>query len=151
MTKKKITTINIDEDLIKRAKKEIPNVSIFFENCLKAYLDGDGDAKTIQDEIHLIKQARLNIHILTAKYEETQFNEGVDYKKQNNAWISVWGVYRATEQFNDEALERAGNLLNKSGSELKTILKTLKLYCSPDELRRCDDWDFAKKLYDKYK
>ena len=151
MTKKKITTINIDEELIKRAKKEIPNVSVFFEGCLKSYLDGDEDAKTIQDEINRIKQSRLNIHILTARNEEIEFNKTVDYKKQNTAWISVWGLYRATEQYNNEDLERAGSILNTSGDELKLIMDTLKLYCSPSELRGCDDWNFAKKTYESYK
>lgn len=149
--KKKNATFYIEETVLKQAKREIPNLSAFVENCFKTYLNitgGDNNVQSMQDELNNIKTARLNIHLLS----ESNFNgaevKEYDTKKQNNTWIKLWGNYRNTETIIDADILNAGDILGKSYSEIIDIMQDLLTYLPRTELAKCDDWQIALKEYE---
>lgn len=144
---KKITTISIDEDILKAGKKEIPNFSKFIENCIRAYLK-EYNVPDIENELNKIREASLNIYILTSKNKEQEFTVKRDKETENRAWIKVWGTYRSNETYNQSDLENAGKTLHMTGDSLLSLMNYLKTYCSNEDLRKCDDWDYAVKLHE---
>ena len=147
---KKVTTINIDSKVLSRAKREIPNISVFIEDCLKVYLDitdNDDNVSLMQDELNKIKDARLKLHLLS----EVQDNDGeiqlYDKDKINRAWSSIWREYRTHNHINNTNMQNACTILNRTENELKDIMDTLLYNTDSQELIQCDDWDYALKLY----
>ena len=151
---KKVTTINIDSKVLSRAKREIPNISVFIEDCLKVYLDitdNDDNVSLMQDELNKIKDARLKLHLLS----EVQDNDGeiqlYDKDKINRAWSSIWRTYRTHQYFNNINMQSACTILNRTENELKDIMDTLLYNTDSQELIQCDEWDYALKLYNDIK
>ena len=147
---KKVTTINIDSKVLSRAKREIPNISVFIEDCLKVYLnitDNDDNVSLMQDELNKIKDARLKLHLLS----EVQDNDGeiqlYDKDKINRAWSGIWREYRTHNHINNTNMQSACTILNRTENELKDIMDTLLYNTDSQELIQCDDWDYALKLY----
>lgn len=145
---KKVTTISIDEDLLRYAKKEIPNFSVFVENCIKAYLQ-EYNIFDIEQELEKIRQASLQIHILTSKKDETEFMVGRNKEAENKAWMNIWGLFRRNEIYDSKEVENAGLTLHLDAGSLIAMMEYLKLYAPAEELRKCDDWDYALILYEK--
>lgn len=147
---KKVTTINIDSKVLSRAKREIPNISVFIEDCLKVYLDindNDDNVSLMQDELNKIKDARLKLHLLS----EVQDNDGeiqlYDNDKINRAWSGIWREYRTHNHINNTNMQNSCTILNRTENELKDIMDTLLYNTDSQELIQCDDWDYALKLY----
>ena len=147
---KKVTTINIDSKVLSRAKREIPNISVFIEDCLKVYLDitdNDDNVSLMQDELNKIKDARLKLHLLS----EVQDNDGeiqlYDKDKINRAWSGIWREYRTHNHINNTNMQNSCTILNRTENELKDIMDTLLYNTDSQELIQCDDWDYALKLY----
>ena len=147
---KKVTTINIDSKVLSRAKREIPNTSVFIEDCLKVYLDitdNDDNVSLMQDELNKIKDARLKLHLLS----EVQDNDGeiqlYDKDKINRAWSGIWREYRTHNHINNTNMQNSCTILNRTENELKDIMDTLLYNTDSQELIQCDDWDYALKLY----
>lgn len=146
---KKVTTLNIDEFVLKKAKREIPNLSIFIEDCLKVYL-GIGDDNfclNIQDNLNTIKQARLNIHLASKSEFKQEEIKGYDDKKLDDAWVKIWSIYRNTEAIHMGALTEAEKVLGNT-FDLQDMMQTLLLYLPKHELSKCDSWGFAVKEYE---
>lgn len=146
---KKTTTIKLDEDVLQMAREDIPNLSNFIETCLRKYLglDEEFNIKQIQDEVNQIKNANLNIHLLSEKqYDDDLINE-IAEKKCNDAWIKIWGHYRSSGMYPPRAVLKASKILNVSNVELIQIMKTLKDNLTKEELLHTDDWFYCKGLY----
>lgn len=142
---RKTTTISIDEDILALAKREIPNVSIFVEDCLKAYLGFDNsNIRTVDENLQTIKQCLLSIHYATLKNDVEQVNKTYDTKQMNEAWIKVWGNYRNNHNIVSKDLNQASMVLGVSSLELKNLLATLDLELTRSELVKASNWEFAK-------
>lgn len=149
---KKVTTVNIDAEVLRLAKREIPNISVFIEDCLRAFLGLDDKNITgIQDELNRIKEARLRIHLLS---EEDDLNSSlekcIDKKKVNEAWIKVWGVYRTSEVIYPADLENASNIISVSSEDLKDFMSDLLLFVPKSDLSKCDDYFYACTVHKEY-
>ena len=143
---KKVTTISIDEDILIMAKKELPNLSIFVEDCLKAFLGfNKSELRTIDENLDVIKNAMLNIQIISAKDNEININNNFNTAEQNKAWSKIWRNYRNNINLNNDEWEEAGLILNTSVSDLKELVEVLEFTCNRDEILKCDEWAFAKK------
>lgn len=147
---KKVTTVYISSDILKKAKKEIPNISGFVEECLRVYMGiGDENITSIQDELNKIKDSQLKIHLLS----ENDFTEPVvkefDNRKCNEVWLRIWATYRNTEAIIDSDIHNASTVLNKSYDYLKNMMEDLLLYVPKSDLAKCDDWNTALKEYER--
>ena len=151
---KKVTTINIDSKVLSRAKREIPNISVFIEDCLKVYLnitDNDDNVSLMQDELNKIKDARLKLHLLSEVQDNDEEIQLYDKDKINHAWSSIWRTYRTHQYFNNINMQSACTILNRTENELKDIMDTLLYNTDSQELIQCDEWDYALKLYNDIK
>ena len=143
---KKVTTISIDENILRQAKKEIPNMSIFVEDCFKAYLGYDNTVvKSIDEHMQTIQKSLLDIHILTAKGDEINITETYNLKEQNRAWNLIFGKFRKNENITIDEFENASKILNIPIRDLKELLENIEFNVSSNDLIRCNDWEFAKK------
>ena len=144
---KKITTISIDEDVLKKAKKELPNFSIFVEECLKSYLGmGNLDLMTIDENRNIIKNAMLKIQILTAKNDGEIAVEHYDSKQQEEAWLKIFNLFRKHQE-NRSDVVNAGRVLNMDSTELYELFEVIESECDKRELVKCSDWGYVKNTY----
>ena len=144
---KKITTISIDEDVLKKAKKELPNFSIFVEECLKSYLGiGNLDLMTIDENRNIIKNAMLKIQILTAKNDGEIAVEHYDSKQQEEAWLKIFNLFRKHQE-NRSDVVNAGKILNMDSTELYELFEVIESECDKRELVKCSDWGYVKNTY----
>lgn len=151
---KKVTTINIDSKVLSRAKREIPNISVFIEDCLKVYLnitDNDDNVSLMQDELNKIKDARLKLHLLSEVQDNDEEIQLYDKDKINRAWSSIWREYRTHHYINNTNMQSACTILNRTENELTDIMDILLYNTDSQELILCDEWNYALKLYNDIK
>jgi hypothetical protein len=139
---KKITTISIDENVLKKAKKELPNLSIFVEDCLRAFFGlTDLNMVTIDDSRQIIRDNMLKIH-LASKINETETeNSRINISDCNNAWSKLWRKYRNGQEINRTDLTEADNILQVGVNELKNLMETLELTVDRVDMVKCDSWN----------
>lgn len=143
---KKITTISIDEKILVKAKKEIPNLSIFVEDCLKSYLGFDNtNIKGIDENMLVIKKALLDIHILSSKDDVENVEKVYNVQEQNRVWINLFGKFRNNEDISVDDFEKSSKILNVSVKDLKELLENIEFNFNGTDLIQCNDWCFAKK------
>ncbi len=140
---KKITTISIDEDILRLAKKELPNFSIFVEDCLKSYFGyNDHRIRTIDENLTVIKNAMLNIQLASVREAEIEINEAYTKAEQNKAWISVWGAYRNNQSINPNVWEESSKILGLSVRELQELVEKVEFEVNTVDLVKCNQWSF---------
>lgn len=151
---KKTTTIKIEEELLNRAKAEIPNLSAFVSICLEKYL-GVGDAEfpisDIQDELNNMKESNLNIHLLTEKDYSKDVTDEMIISKNNKVWLNVWSHYRNSKTVYEPALVKSANVLGCEPEELREMMETILYYAGKDKIMLCDEYSYARELYEQYK
>ena len=149
MTKKRIE-VSIEEDILEQAKKQIPNMSNFFQNCLEAYLGTN--TKTLfyvpdaQKAIDTIRDAQTALFLLT---EREKIEENI--KKANEdeiriAWMKLYAEYRDTKTINQDKLRYASEILKVSTEELVDIVEVCYAFSRRDEID-VTDWE---KVYKEY-
>lgn len=152
---KKNTTISIDENVLRIAKKEITNISVFVEDCFRAYLGLDGDdllVGNVQNELDKIRQAKLNIHILTKTDEPVSVvQQDILLEQQVLVWKNIWRHYRVYEEVEPKDLQQASKYFGLATDELLEMLNKLLLYSDNDTILLLEDWSFAKSKYDELK
>ena len=96
MTKKTIG-LTIDETLLKKAKNDIPNLSEFFEECLKhyfGYANGTFPIGNINDISDKIGKLQVELFLINQNYDmETALKEAEEFEK-DKAWRFLWNDYR---------------------------------------------------------
>lgn len=142
--------LSIDSDKIARAKQHIPNLSIFFEECLDIYLESN------IDEIEL---ARINRTIMKANFErELYMKSRMDKKyiekdktqRKNKVWGQLYNSYSQTKEYDWELMKEAIELLEQSEEVLVGMMDTL-IYDNSnsfDKLKTLKDWDYTVSLFD---
>ena len=149
---KKVTTIKVDENVLINAKKQIPNLSAFVEDCLKAYMGTeDYVMKSIEEYLEEIKTAKLNIHLISKNNEVTADNMEFDKKRINTAWLKIWSNYRNGGGIHDANVLNTSDIVGLSYSDLIDMMDDLLTFIPKSELSMCDDFEYAKKMWDKVK
>lgn len=150
--KKKVTTINLDMDIWEKSRREFPSLSEFVNSVLRSYFSNDDFmAVDIQKELDKIKEAQVNIHLLTLKQDESIKELELSDKQLNNAWLSVWSRYRNGVSVDDAEVEDVCNILNVSMEYLLEMVEVLLNYGSPEQLSECDSFRAAERVYLEYK
>ena len=130
MTKEK-ATISIDSEVLEKARKQIPNLSGFIENCLKNYL-GIGNSLIpifkMNELTGTISKCQLELYLMNERnnIEETQEQAKID--EINLTWRKIYTEYRDTRTFNEDKLKHAKDILKVSVEELKDIVEVLFTY-----------------------
>jgi len=150
--KKKVTTINLDMDIWEKSRREFPSLSEFVNSVLRSYFSNDDFmAVDIQRELDKIKEAQVNIHLLTLKQDESIKELELSDKQLNNAWLSVWSRYRNGVSVDDAEVEDVCNILNVSIEYLLELVEVLLSYAEPEQLSECDSFRAAERFYLAYK
>jgi len=150
--KKKVTTINLDMDIWEKSRREFPSLSEFVNSVLRSYFSNDDFmAVDIQRELDKIKEAQVNIHLLTLKQDESIKELELSDKQLNNAWLSVWSRYRNGVSVDDAEVEDVCNILNVSMEYLLELVEVLLNYAEPEQLSECDSFRAAERFYLAYK
>ena len=148
MTKKTIG-LTIDETLLQKAKNDIPNLSEFFEECLKhyfGYANGTFPIGNINDITQQIGKLQVELFLINQNYDmETAMKESEDFEK-GKAWRFLWNDYRI-KLIPDEILMAAA--VKELGVDEETLEDLLdEVYEAKDSIDT-DNWDTVYEWYKK--
>ena len=122
---KKTVTMTIEENLWKRAKKQVPNISEFVEECLKQYMglyDGTvptADTKEILDEIGRLQ---TKLFILNENIDIEEDLKLVEAEKINRPFRALWNDYRRRLEMNPELMHDVLEVVDVDEETLEDIL-----------------------------
>lgn len=140
MTKKTIG-LSIDENILQKAKKEIPNLSEFLEECLKhyfGYANGTFPVGNINDITTRIGKLQVELFLINQNYDtETAIKEAEEFEK-DKAWRFLWNDYRIKLIADEMLMENAVKELGIDEDTLEDLLD--ELY-ETDEDVDTDSWD----------
>jgi hypothetical protein len=143
------TTLTIEKEIYENARKHIPNISEFLEECLKQYLglaDGIYPTANVKDLVDDIAKSQAKLFILNQNYDYEKAQKEVEDEKVNRPLRKLWNEYRksliADEQLMSEALE----VLPTDGETLEDMLDFA--YVNQEELGLNFTWNKLCELYE---
>ena len=148
MTKKTIG-LSIDENILQKAKKEIPNLSEFLEECLKhyfGYANGTFPVGNINDITNKIGKLQVDLFLINQNYDtETAIKEAEEFEK-DKAWRFLWNDYRIKLIADEMLMENAVKELEIDEDTLEDLLD--ELY-ETDEDVDTDSWSNVIEWHNK--
>ena len=134
MSKKNIG-LTIDENILQKAKDTIPNLSEFFEECLKhyfGYANGTFPIGNINDITDKIGKLQVELFLINQNYDmETALKEAEEFEK-DKAWRFLWNDYRIRLIPDEQLLTEAEEKLQMHSETLEDLLD--ELYEVKDEI-----------------
>lgn len=128
MTKKNLT-LTIEENLLDKGKKHIPNLSRFFEEVLIHYLSYGEEVKfkvlDAEKELDKIREAQLNLFLLARDTNIDAKKREHEVKEIDKKWRVMVNEYIDTLTYDVDAI---GELSKLSEASSKTIEDMLD-YC----------------------
>ena len=125
MTKEK-ATISLDSEVLEKARKQIPNLSGFIEECLKNYL-GIGNGLINTSNIHelneTISKCQLELYLMNEKGNIKEAKEKAAKQEINLAWRKLYATYRDTRTIDETLLNNASEILKVDKVELSDIVE----------------------------
>ena len=154
--KEKIT-ISIDEETLKIAKENIPNISKFVEECFNAYFqfvteDDEQRGEELRKNWENFHRAKLNIHLLMNVDSENKQIEKVHENNLKLAWLGIWKTYRFTQTYQPHAMEEAVKILHVSKEELEEVMEDCLFAAKKDmtKLHIFDSWKYVEENFLPY-
>jgi hypothetical protein len=148
MTKEAVK-LSIDSEVLEKAKKQIPNLSGFLEECLKQYL-GIGHNLVYTSQMHeLIEQigdAQLQLYLMNERSHIEENKKKAAKQEINLAWRKLYTTYRDTRTIDEHLLQNAVEVLGVSGEELTDIVEVCFVFNRGDEVD-VTEWS---DVYEKY-
>ena len=140
MTKERVN-ISIDTELMEKARKNIPNLSSFIEECLKhyfGYAEGTFPIGNINDITEKIGKLQVDLFLINQNYDmETAMKEAETFEK-DKAWRFLWNDYRIRLIPDEQLLAEAEEKLQMHSETLEDLLD--ELYEVKDEVDT-EEWD----------
>lgn len=127
MTKKRYD-ITIDDTIMEKAKKQIPNISGFVETCLKNYLgieNGLVNTSNIHELNETISKCQLELYLMNERSNIEEAQQKAAKDEINLAWRKLYATYRDTRTIEPRLLENAVKVLGVSSEELVDIVEVL--------------------------
>lgn len=122
------TTLTIEEEIYEKAKKEIPNLSEFLEECLKhyfGYANGTFPIGNINDITNKIGKLQVELFLINQNYDmETAIKEAENFEK-DKTWRFLWNDYRIKLIADNRLLEEAEKILEVDNELLEDLLDEL--------------------------
>ena len=149
MTKKDVT-LTIDQDILESARKQLPNLSQFFEKCLKAYLGLDVNSlfytSDAQKALDTIKEAQTSLYLLTERNDVEENIKKAKHDEINLAWRRLYAEYRDTRHMSKLQLENASKVLGVSEQQLEDIVEVAFVFRDETSID-LTEWD---EVYNEY-
>ena len=146
---KKQTTITIDEELMEKSKKLIPNLSAFIEECLQNCLGvGNGLIPTanMQELVQTISKCQLELHLMNEKGNVEEAKQKAEQQEINIAWRRLYTEYRDTRTINQDKLKHASEILNVPEDELTDIVEVCFVFSRNEDVD-VTEWDEVYAAY----
>ena len=148
MTKEPIK-LSIDSELLEQAKRQIPNMSKFMEDCLKQYL-GIGEAlihtSDMYNLIEEIGRCQLELYLMNERGNIEENKKKAAQQEINIAWRQLYTEYRDTKTINQDKLKHASEILNVPEEELTDIVEVCYVFSRNDEID-VTEWS---EVYNQY-
>lgn len=147
MTKKQLI-LTIDEEIIKKAKKTIPNISGFVEECLIQYLGIGNDlapTSKMSELVETISKSQLELYLINERGNIEEARERAEEFEKDKAWRFLWNDYRIRLIPDETLMTSAVKELGIDEETLEDILD--EVY----EARDSVDTDSWNTVYDWYK
>lgn len=148
MTKKRIE-LTIHDEVLEKARKQIPNLSGFVEECLKQYL-GIGfnliPTSKMNELVETISKSQLELYLMNERGNIEEAKEKVAKQEINLAWRKLYTTYRDTRTINQDKLDHASEILNVPEDELVDIVEVCYVFSRNDEID-VTEWE---EVYQKY-
>ena len=148
MTKKRIE-LTIDDEVLEKARKQIPNLSGFVEECLKQYL-GIGfnliPTSKMNELVETISKSQLELYLMNERGNIEEAKEKAAKQEINLAWRKLYTTYRDTRTINQDKLQHASEILNVPEEELVDIVEVCYVFSRNDEID-VTEWN---EVYQKY-
>lgn len=142
------TTLTIEEEVYEKAKKSIPNLSEFLEECLKhyfGYANGTfpiGNINEITDKIGMLQ---VELFLINQNYDIQESIERAENFERNKAWRFLWNDYRIRLIPDESLLAEAEEKLQMHSETLEDLLDELF------EVRDSVDTEEWDTVYDWWK
>ena len=154
---KERTNISIEKDLLELAKENIPNLSNFFEECLRAYFkftteNDEQRGEELRKAWEDFHRANLEIHLLMNVDTENKHLEKMQDKNKKLAWLGIWKTYKFTQTYQPHAMEEACKVLNLTERELKEVMEDTLFEYSKDKTKAYifDSWKYIEENFLPY-
>ena len=148
MTKKNLM-ITLDEDLLEKAKKQIPNISGFVEECLKQYLGIGGNllpTSKMHELVEGISKNQLELYLMNERSNIEENRKQAAKDEINLAWRRLYTEYRDTRTINDDQLNTSSEVLGVPAEELRDIVEVCYVF-SRDSGIDVTEWN---EVYNEY-
>ena len=124
MTKKSLK-ISIEEEILEKAKKHIPNLSGFVEECLKHYLgyaNGTYTTGNINEIIDKIGKLQVELFLINQNFDAEESRLEAENFEKDKAWRFLWNDYRVRLIPDDVLMEKSIEVLGMDEEKLENIL-----------------------------
>ena len=136
MTKEK-ATISLDSEVLEKARKQIPNLSGFIEECLKQYL-GIGynliPTSKMHELVEGISKNQLDLYLMNEREHIEEAKTKAAKQEINLAWRKLYTTYRDTRTIDEQLLSNAVEVLGVPELELTDIVEVCYAFCRRDEV-----------------
>jgi len=142
-------TISIDDEVLKKAKKQMPNISEFLNECLKQYLglaDGIFPTADVNDIVKDIAKSQAKLFIINQNYDYEKAQKEIEDEKLNKALRGVWFEYSKTLLPEGDAFENAVSVLGVDAETLEDMLDFADM--NRDELGLNFTWSKLCEMYE---
>lgn len=148
MTKKRID-ISIEEEVLEKARKSIPNLSAFIEECLKNYLGIDHPlipTHTLTELNETIARAQLEIHLLNEKTRSQEHKEEAEKFLIDKTWRLTFREYYQMKGLPDEKIKESAETLGVTAEEFKELLQLVSIFRNDTDVD-LDEWDVVLEAF----
>ena len=122
---KKSLKISIEEEVLEKAKKHIPNLSGFVEECLKhyfGYADGIFPIGNVNEITDKIGRLQVELFLINQNYDAEESRKNAENEEIDKAWRFLWNDFKPSLIPDETLLEKAIEVLGINGEELEDIL-----------------------------
>ena len=148
---KKSLKISIEEEVLEKAKKHIPNLSGFVEECLKhyfGYADGIFPIGNINEITDKIGRLQVELFLINQNYDAEEIRKNAENEERDKAWRFLWNDFKSSLIPDETLLEKAIEVLGINGEELEDILDWVYI---TDINVNTNSWQEVLKAYNENK
>ena len=148
---KKSLKISIEEEVLEKAKKHIPNLSGFIEECLKhyfGYADGIFPIGNVNEITDKIGRLQVELFLINQNYDAEESRKNAENEERDKAWRFLWNDFRPSLIPDETLLEKAIEVLGINGEELEDILDWVYI---TDVKVDTNSWQEVLKAYNENK
>ena len=148
---KKSLKISIEEEVLEKAKKHIPNLSGFVEECLKhyfGYADGIFPIGNVNEITDKIGRLQVELFLINQNYDVEESRKNAENEERDKAWRFLWNDFKPSLIPDETLLEKAIEVLGINGEELEDILDWVYI---TDIKVDTNSWQEVLKAYNENK